>query len=75
MRGIPSGGIFAGAEAVKTAEQEKIYGGAAGSWYDPCYHQICDNLMTVLTGVLPLNADGLAGRRTDAEKSAAARKM
>ena len=44
LRGIPSGGIYAGAEGVKTAEQEQIYGGAAGSWYDPCYHQICDNL-------------------------------
>ena len=44
LRGIPAGGVFAGAEGVKTAEQEQIYGGAAGSWYDPCYHQICDNL-------------------------------
>ena len=59
LRGIPSGGVFAGAEGVKTAEQEKIYGGAAGSWYDPCYHQICDNLMTVLTGVPPISAEGL----------------
>ena len=46
LRGIPAGGVFAGAEGVKTAEQEAIYGGAAGAWYDPCYHQICDNLST-----------------------------
>ena len=59
-RGIPAGGVFAGAEGEKTAEQEAIYGGAAGSYYDPCYHQLCDNLTTVLTGVPPLDAEGLA---------------
>ena len=36
-RGIPAGGIFAGAEGIKTAAQEAVYGGDAGSWYDPCY--------------------------------------
>src|SRR6478609_590862 len=74
LRGIPSGGIYAGAEGVKTAEEEQIFGGAAGSWYDPCYHQICDNLSTVFTGVMPLSAEGLGGA-TDAEKRAARRKM
>ena len=63
-RGIPAGGVFAGAEGVKTAEEEAVYGGAAGSWYDPCYHQLCDNLITVLTGVPPLDAEGLAPEGT-----------
>ena len=78
LRGIPSGGVFAGAEGVKTAEQEAIYGGAAGAWYDPCYHQICDNLQTVITGVPPITADGLTEEGVfpdDAAKKAAARKM
>ncbi len=75
LRGIPSGGIYAGAEGVKTAEEEQIFGGAAGSWYDPCYHQICDNLSTVFTGVMPLSAEGLAPDGTDADKRAARRKM
>lgn len=75
LRGIPSGGIYAGAEGVKTPEEEQIFGGAAGSWYDPCYHQICDNLSTVFTGVMPLSAEGLAPGGTDAEKRAARRKM
>src|SRR3954447_2946593 len=70
-RGIPSGGIAAGAEVVKSPEFEKIYGGAAGSWFDPCYHQLCDNLTTVLTGVMPLDADGLQEFATDDEKRAA----
>jgi Zn-dependent M28 family amino/carboxypeptidase len=83
--GIPAGGIFAGAEGEKTAEQEAIYGGDAGSWYDPCYHQACDDLATVLTGVPPWNdpdAGGAIGLETaqdvpatEAERRAAALKM
>jgi Zn-dependent M28 family amino/carboxypeptidase len=42
--GIPAGGIFAGAEGIKTEEQAAKYGGTAGLAYDPCYHQACDNL-------------------------------
>jgi Zn-dependent M28 family amino/carboxypeptidase len=76
LRGIPSGGVFAGAEGEKTAEQEAIYGGAAGAWYDPCYHQICDNLQTILTGVPPITAEGLQKNfATPADRKAAARKM
>ena len=74
-RGIPAGGVFAGAEGVKTAAEAAVYGGAAGSWYDPCYHQLCDDLITVLTGVPPLDADGLAPGGTDAAKAAAQRAM
>jgi Zn-dependent M28 family amino/carboxypeptidase len=83
--GIPAGGVFAGAEVEKTPAQEAIYGGDAGSWYDPCYHQACDNLMTVLTGVPPWNAveeggaEGLETAQeepaTEAERRAAALKM
>jgi Zn-dependent M28 family amino/carboxypeptidase len=40
--GIPAGGLFSGAEGVKTAEEAAIYGGTAGEPYDPCYHQACD---------------------------------
>ena len=42
--GIPAGGLFTGAEGVKTAAQAEAYGGVAGAAYDPCYHQFCDNL-------------------------------
>ncbi len=41
---IPSGGMFTGAEGVKTAEQVEAFGGLAGVAYDPCYHQACDAL-------------------------------
>ncbi|WP_110180964.1 M28 family metallopeptidase [Nocardioides solisilvae] len=74
-RGIPGGGVFAGAEGVKTAEQAAEYGGAEGSWYDPCYHQACDDLTTVFTGVPPLEAEGLAPEGDEAAKRAAQRAM
>jgi Zn-dependent M28 family amino/carboxypeptidase len=74
-RGIPAGGVFAGAEAPKTLQQEAMYGGTAGAWLDPCYHQLCDNLSTVMSGIPALDAEGLAMFATTAEKKAAARKM
>jgi Zn-dependent M28 family amino/carboxypeptidase len=40
--GIPIGGLFTGAEGIKTVEEAAIYGGTAGVAYDPCYHQACD---------------------------------
>jgi Zn-dependent M28 family amino/carboxypeptidase len=78
-RGIPAGGLFTGAEDEKTAEEEAIYGGAAGAWYDPCYHQACDDLSTVFTGIPPLDAQGLLSEDdetpTEEEALANARKM
>jgi len=41
-RGIPAGGLFTGAEGIKTAREAGIYGGTAGTPYDPCYHEACD---------------------------------
>jgi Zn-dependent M28 family amino/carboxypeptidase len=51
-RGIPAGGVFAGAEAPKTAEQVARYGGVEGEQLDPCYHEACDTYATV-TGQPP----------------------
>ncbi|RSL50471.1 hypothetical protein CEP51_015346 [Fusarium floridanum] len=45
--GIPAGGIATGAEGVKTKEEAEQFGGIAGQWYDPCYHQLCDDLGNV----------------------------
>jgi len=41
--GIPAGGLFTGAEGVKTASEAVVYGGTAGQPYDPCYHLFCDD--------------------------------
>jgi carboxypeptidase Q len=35
---IPSGGLFTGAEGIKTEEQAKLFGGTAGVAYDVNYH-------------------------------------
>jgi Zn-dependent M28 family amino/carboxypeptidase len=43
-RGIPAGGLFSGAEGIKTERQATIYGGEAGVAYDACYHQLCDDI-------------------------------
>jgi Zn-dependent M28 family amino/carboxypeptidase len=51
-RGIPAGGVFAGAEAPKTAAQVAKYGGVQGEQLDPCYHEACDTYSTV-TGQPP----------------------
>jgi Zn-dependent M28 family amino/carboxypeptidase len=51
-RGIPAGGIFAGAEVPKTPAQVAVFGGVAGEQYDPCYHEACDTIDTV-TGQPP----------------------
>lgn len=40
--GIPGGGIATGAEGVKTKKEAEMFGGTAGEWFDPCYHQLCD---------------------------------
>jgi Zn-dependent M28 family amino/carboxypeptidase len=46
-QGIPAGGIFTGAEGIKTPEQEAVFGGVAGLAYDPCYHQACDTFFNL----------------------------
>jgi len=58
--GIPFGGLFTGAEGIKTPEQEAIYGGTAGEQYDPCYHLACDTFDNISLEVLDLNADAVA---------------
>lgn len=45
--GIPGGGIATGAEGIKTKEEESMFGGKAGDWYDLCYHQRCDTVSNV----------------------------
>ncbi|HLK95004.1 MAG TPA: M28 family peptidase [Nocardioidaceae bacterium] len=57
---IPSGGLFTGAEGVKTEEQAAIWGGTAGDWFDPCYHLACDTLENVDRRALRINSDLIA---------------
>ncbi len=58
--GIPSGGLFTGAEGIKTAEEAAIWGGTAGQQYDPCYHLACDTYANNNDHALAVNSDGVA---------------
>ncbi len=63
LAGVPAGGLFTGAEGIKTEEQAAIYGGTAGEQYDPCYHQACDNIgenFNLDLQVLSQNSDAIA---------------
>jgi Zn-dependent M28 family amino/carboxypeptidase len=58
--GIPFGGLFTGAEGIKTPEQAAIFGGTAGIAYDPCYHLACDTIDNVNMEVFDVNLDAVA---------------
>jgi Zn-dependent M28 family amino/carboxypeptidase len=58
--GIPSGGLFTGAEEEKTAEQQAIWGGTAGQQFDPCYHEACDTYANNNDHALDVNSDAIA---------------
>jgi Zn-dependent M28 family amino/carboxypeptidase len=45
--GIASGGLFTGAEGIKTVEQAALFGGRARIAYDLCYHASCDDLSNI----------------------------
>ena len=45
--GIPAGGLFTGAEEIKTPAQVALYGGTAGIPFDICYHQGCDDFFNL----------------------------
>ena len=60
LNGIPSSGLFTGAEVPKTAEQAGIWGGTVGAQFDPCYHQACDTFANNADHALDVNADAVA---------------
>ena len=57
---IPSGGLFTGAEGIKTAKQAELYGGTAGVAYDPNYHQAGDDIDNIDMTVFDQNLDAIA---------------
>ncbi|MGY1639669.1 M20/M25/M40 family metallo-hydrolase [Geodermatophilus sp. SYSU D00703] len=58
--GIPAGGLFSGAEGIKTEAQVALYGGTAGVAFDPCYHQACDDFGNVSPQALDELGDAAA---------------
>ena len=60
LQDVAFGGLFTGAEGVKTVEQAAIYGGDADVAFDECYHSECDTIDNVNTRALEVNADAIA---------------
>ena len=58
--GIPSGGLFTGAEGLKTAAEASLFGGMAGVPYDSCYHLACDTFSNVNLEALRVNSHAVA---------------
>jgi Zn-dependent M28 family amino/carboxypeptidase len=58
--GIPAGGLFTGAEGIKTPDEAALWGGVAGEQYDPCYHLACDTYDNISLEALDVNADAVA---------------
>ncbi|WP_323793024.1 M28 family metallopeptidase [Nocardioides sp.] len=57
---IPSGGLFTGAEGIKTPQEAEIWGGTAGEQYDPCYHLACDDYDNINLEAFDVNVDAIA---------------
>ena len=58
--GIPSGGLFTGAEVRQDPGAAGIWGGTAGEQFDPCYHLACDTFDNVDLHALEVNSDLIA---------------
>ncbi|KAH6621626.1 hypothetical protein B0J18DRAFT_231513 [Chaetomium sp. MPI-SDFR-AT-0129] len=58
--GIPSGGLFTGAEALKTEEEAKLFGGEAGVAYDVNYHKKGDDIHNLANDAYLLNTLAIA---------------
>jgi aminopeptidase S len=58
--GVPVGGLFSGADYVKTAAQAAKWGGTAGLAFDRCYHSSCDTTANIDDTALDRNSDAVA---------------
>lgn len=58
--GVAAGGLFTGAEGLKTPAQAATYGGEAGVAYDKCYHQACDDINNISWTAIDQMSDAVA---------------
>ena len=58
--GIPVGGLFTGADSIKSAASARRFGGSANLPFDACYHKACDTLANVDFRMLGQMADAAA---------------
>ena len=57
--GIAVGGIFTGAEGIKSEAEADLFGGEAGAPYDACYHKHCDNTKNISIEALEINTNAI----------------
>ncbi|KAL4861981.1 hypothetical protein BDV12DRAFT_56464 [Aspergillus spectabilis] len=60
LNGIPAGGVFTGAEDVKTEEEAALFGGEAGVSFDVNYHAVGDNFTNLNHEAFLLNSKASA---------------
>lgn len=60
QNGIPAGGLFTGAENIKTADEVDKFGGKAGVAYDPNYHGAGDDMSNLSHEAFLINAKAIA---------------
>ena len=58
--GIPSGGLFTGAEETKTEEEVELFGGTVDLAFDPNYHQAGDTIDNLNLEAFLLNTNSIA---------------
>jgi len=58
--GIPVGGLFTGADDIKSATSARRFGGSAKIPFDACYHKVCDTVANVDFRMLGQMADAAA---------------
>lgn len=59
LAGVPSGGLFSGAEVKKSPDEAKLWGGAADEPFDPNYHQKGDTIDNIDRDELAVNGRGV----------------
>jgi Zn-dependent M28 family amino/carboxypeptidase len=58
--GIPSSGVFTGADDVKTEEEVALFGGTAGITHDPNYHSAADDIDNINQEALGITSKAIA---------------
>ncbi|OYN97419.1 M20/M25/M40 family metallo-hydrolase [Enemella evansiae] len=58
--GIPSSGLFTGADGTKTAEEVEMFGGTEGILYDPNYHTAQDDINNISREAIDINLKAMA---------------
>lgn len=58
--GVPSSGLFTGADGSKTADEVAKFGGTVGIMYDPNYHTPADDITNINVEALGIMSDAIA---------------